>query len=57
MSDEDIYKTANSRLGWYGKASGNVVNFLLGPKVLALPNKKENRPGLVDPLTYYLGYT
>ena len=55
MSDEDIYKTANSRLGWYGKASGNVVNFLLGPKVLALPNKKENRPGLVDPLAYYLG--
>ena len=57
MSDEDIYKTANSRLGWYGKANGNVVNFLLSPKVLALPNKKENRPGLVDPLTYYLGYT
>ena len=55
MSDEDIYKTANSRLGWYGKASGNVVNFLLGPKVLALPNKKANRPGLVDPLAYYLG--
>ena len=57
MSDEDIYKTANSRLGWYGKANGNVVNFLLSPKVLALPNMKENRPGLVDPLTYYLGYT
>ena len=57
MSDEDIYKTANSRLGWYGKANGNVVNFLLSPKVLDLPNKKENRPGLVDPLTYYLGYT
>ena len=35
----------------------HVVNFLLSPKVLALPNKKENRPGLVDPLTYYLGYT
>ena len=57
MSDEDIYKTANSRLGWYGKANGNVVNFLLSPKVLALPNKKENRPGLVDPLAYYLGNT
>ena len=57
MSDEDIYKTANSRLGWYGKANGNLVNFLLSPKVLALPNKKENRPGLVDPLAYYLGNT
>ena len=39
LSDEDIYK---------------VVNFLLSPKVLSLPNKKENRPGLVDPLAYYL---
>ena len=35
----------------------NVVNLLLSPKVLALPNKKENRPGLVDPLAYYLGNT
>ncbi len=57
MSEEDIYKVANSRLGWYGKANGDVVNFLLSPKVLSLPNKKENRPGLVDPLTYYLGNT
>ena len=57
MSEEDIYKVANSRLGWYGKANGNVVNFLLSPKVLSLPNKKENRPGLVDPLAYYLGNT
>ncbi|MCR4708501.1 MAG: hypothetical protein K5746_11210, partial [Clostridiales bacterium] len=35
----------------------NVVNFLLSAKVLALPNKKENRPGLVDPLAYYLRST
>ena len=35
----------------------NTANFLLSPKVLALPNKKENRPGLVDPLANYLGYT
>ena len=26
-------------------------------KVLSLPNKKENRPGLVDPLAYYLRIT
>jgi group II intron reverse transcriptase/maturase len=57
LSDEDIYKTANSHLGWYRKAKGNVVNFLLSPKALSLPNKKENRPGLVDPLAYYLGNT
>ena len=56
MSDEDIYKVANSRLGLYRRC-GEVVNFLLSPKVLALPNKKENRPGLVDPLTYYLRTT
>ena len=35
----------------------NTANFLLSPKVLALPNQKENRPGLVDPLANYLGYT
>ena len=57
MSEEDIYKVANARLGWYGKANGDVVNFLLSPEVLSLPNKKENRPGLVDPLAYYLGNT
>ena len=56
MSDEDIYKVANSRLGLY-RQCGDVVNFLLSPKVLALPNKKENRPGLVDPLACYLRTT
>ena len=31
FSHEDIYKVANSRLGWYRKAAGYVVNFLLSP--------------------------
>ena len=57
MSDEEIYKAANSGLGWFRRSGMNTVNFLLSPKVLALPNKKENRPGLVDPLAYYLGNT
>ena len=57
MTDEDIYKVANSRLGLYRRCGMNVVNFLLSAKVLALPNKKENRPGLVDPLAYYLRNT
>ena len=57
MSDEDIFKVANARLGLYKQADGNVINFLLSPKVLALPNKKENRPGLIDPLAYYLSKT
>ena len=57
MTDEDINKVANSRLGLYRRCGMNVVNFLLSAKVLALPNKKENRPGLVDPLAYYLSNT
>ncbi len=57
MTDEDIFKVANSRLGQYRRCGMKVVNFLLSAKVLALPNKKENRPGLIDPLAYYLRNT
>lgn len=54
FDDEDIYKTANTRKGLYVQCNGDVVNFLLSPKVLSMPNKKEGRPGLIDPLDYYL---
>ena len=54
FSDGDIFKVANSRLGWYRRCCGDVVNYILSPKVLGMPNKKEGRPGLIDPLTYYL---
>ena len=54
MSDEDIFKVANSRLGWYARSTGDVVNFLLSPKVLQKDTK--DRPGLIDPLECYLGY-
>ena len=57
MTEEDIRKVANSRLGLYRRCGMNVVNYLLSQKVLSLPNKKENRPGLVDPLAYYLRIT
>ena len=57
LSDEDIRKVSGSRLGWYRRSGLRTANFLLSPKVLSLPNKKENRPGLVDPLAYYLGNT
>lgn len=50
--DEDIYKVANSRLGWYRRCGMNVVNYILSPKVLAI--RKADRPGLVNPLEYYL---
>ena len=52
FSDEDIFKVANSRLGWYGQGNGDVVNYALSPKILGMETK--DRPGLVDPLAYYL---
>ena len=52
--DEDIFKVANSRLGWYRRSGMDVVNYILSPKVLSLANKKKGRPGLVNPLAYYL---
>lgn len=50
--DEDIHKTANTRLGLYKRSAGNVINYLLSPKVFGI--KKAERPGLIDPLEYYL---
>lgn len=52
FSDEKVYSVANSRLGWYKRANGNVVNFLLNADILAM--RKGDRPGLVNPLEYYL---
>ena len=52
FSDEAIHKVANTRLGWYRRSTGHVINFLLSPKVLGI--SKADRPGLVDPLNYYL---
>ena len=52
LSDEEVYKAANSRLGLYRKCAGNVVNYTLSPKILGM--KTKDRPGLVDPLAYYL---
>ena len=52
LSDESIWKVANSRLGWYRRCAGDVVNYALSPKILGL--KTKDRPGLIDPLEYYL---
>lgn len=54
FNDEEIYMFANSRLGLYRKVALHGYNYILSPTVLAMPNKKEGRPGLVDPLEYYL---
>ena len=52
FTEEDIYKIANSRLGLYRQCGMNVINFIISPTVLAI--RKANRPGLVNPLEYYL---
>ena len=53
FTEEQLFSIANSRLGWYRRASNNIINFLLNADVLAI--RKGDRPGLVNPLKYYLG--
>ena len=53
FTDEQIFSVANSRLGWYKRATGYIVSFLLNADILAI--RKGDRPGLVNPLKYYLG--
>lgn len=52
FTDEEIFKVANSRLGWYKRCGMYVVNYALNPKILEA--KTKSRPGLVNPLEYYL---
>ena len=54
FDEESIYKLAHSGYGPYKRASMNVCNFILSPKVLEMPNPKENRQGLINPYAYYL---
>ena len=52
FTHEEIFKVANSRLGWYKKSGMYVVNFAISPEILE--RKTKSRPGLADPLQYYL---
>lgn len=62
FSDEDLFKVANSRKGLYAQCNGDVINYILSPKVLGTElrigkGKKKGikvYPGLVDPYAYYL---
>jgi len=54
FTDEEIYSVANTRLGWYRQCGTKIVNYLISAELLSKPNKKRNRPGLVNPLLYYL---
>lgn len=52
FTHEEIFKVANSRLGWYRRSGMYVVNFAISPEILR--RKTKSQPGLVDPLQYYL---
>jgi group II intron reverse transcriptase/maturase len=54
FDEESIYKVAHSGYGPYKRSSLNVCNFILSPKVLEIPNQKDNRQGLINPYAYYL---
>lgn len=54
FTDEDILMVAYTRLGWYRQCGQRVINFILNDDLLSISNKKRNRPGLVNPLSYYL---
>ena len=52
FSHEDIFKVANSRLGWYKRSGMNVVNFIISKELLE--TKIKDSTGLLNPLSYYL---
>ena len=53
FTDKEINSVANTRLGWYRQCGTKTVNYLISADLLSKPNKKRNRPGLVNPLLYY----
>ena len=54
FTDEEIYMAANTRFGWDRQCGTKTVNYLISADLLSKPNKKRIRPGLVNPLLYYL---
>lgn len=52
FKQEDIYKVANSRLGWYRRSGMKVVNFIISKELLE--TKIKDSAGLLNPLSYYL---
>ena len=52
FSHEEIFKVANSRLGWYRKSGMNIVNFVISKDLLE--NRIKDGAGLLNPLSYYL---
>ena len=61
FTDEELFKVANTRKGFFAQCNGDVINYILSPKVLGtklIKGKGRNArtvfPGLVNPLAYYL---
>lgn len=52
FSHEEIFKVANSRLGWYRRCGMNVVNFIISKDLLE--NRISDGAGLLNPLSSYL---
>ena len=52
FSNKEIFKAANSRLGWYKRSGMNVVNFIISKELLE--NRIKEGAGLLNPLSYYL---
>ena len=52
FSNKEIFKVANSRLGWYKRSGMNVVNFIISKDLLE--NRIKDGAGLLNLLSYYL---
>ena len=52
LEEKRLLSVANARQGWYRMATIRDINFLFNPTILG--KKTKSRPGLVDPLAYYL---
>lgn len=55
FEEKRLLSVANARQGWYRMAAIRDINFLLNPTILG--KKTKSRPGLTDPLAYYLNST
>ena len=51
-NQEEIFKVANARLGWYRRCGMSVVNFIISKDLLE--NRIKDGAGLLNPLSYYL---
>ncbi len=51
-NQEEIFKVANSRRGWYRRCGMNVVNYIISKDLLE--NRIKDGANLLNPLSYYV---